>query len=151
MNSAGLRGALLLLVLVSAFAFVSNWIWEMAQMPAYSEMAERPWKSTAARCTIATAGDVGITLSVYLLIALASGKLAWAKERRWNTYAAAALLGFFHATLTERWALASGAWSYREQMIRVPILDVGLWPFLQLGLLVPISIWCAALISRRAT
>ena len=31
----------------------------------------------------------------------------------------------------------------------VPVLNVGLWPFLQLMLLVPLAIWIAALISQR--
>ena len=42
-----------------------------------------------------------------------------------------------------------GQMAYTPNMIFVPVLNVGVWPFLQLMLLVPLAIWIAALISRR--
>lgn len=149
MTWAKIISILKLFIALCLIAFVLNWIWEMVQMPSFVEMAGRSWWSTVVRCTIATVGDVGVTLTAYILVALATGKLQWAKERNWNTYAVSALLGVYHAILTERWALASGSWSYTEAMPRVPILDVGLWPFLQLGVLIPIAILLTGLILRR--
>lgn len=92
---------------------------------------------------------MGITLGIYGIVALATGRLRWGAERRWNAYAAAALLGAGWATATEWLALAFGGWSYTEWMPVVPVLGVGLWPFLQLTLLVPAALWVAARWSPR--
>ena len=149
MTSSKISTVFKFVIALCIIAFVLNWIWEMVQMPAFVEMAGRSWRSTVARCTIATVGDVGVTLAAYILVALATGKLQWGKERNWNTYAVSAFLGVYHATLTERWALASASWSYTGAMPRVPILDIGLWPFLQLGVLIPIAILLTGWIFRR--
>lgn len=130
------------LLLLAAFAL--NWLWEMVQMPAYAEMAGRTWGESAPTCTAAAAGDVVITLAIYAVAALAAGSLRWPLENRWNVYAAATLLGAAWATAVEWRALAFGRWSYADQMPVVPTLGVGLWPFLQLTLLVPAALWMAS-------
>jgi hypothetical protein len=124
-------------------AFGLNWPWEMVQMPAYVEMAGRSWAETVLPCALAALGDVAVTLTIYGLGALAAGQWRWGVEPRWNIYATGALLGGLVATALECRFLASGRWSYNERMPVVPILGVGLWPLLQLTLLVPIS-WAIA-------
>jgi hypothetical protein len=124
-------------------AFGLHWLWEMAQMPAYAEMAGRPWRETVVPCTLATLGDVAITLAVYGAGALAAGHPRWGATGRWNVYATAALLGGACAVAIEWKALASGRWSYTGSMPVVPVLGVGLWPLLQLTLLVPVALWLA--------
>jgi hypothetical protein len=130
-------------------AFVLNWTWEMLQMFAYSGMTDAPFTKTIVLCSVASLGDVGITVIVFVNVALAAGKLSWAWDFKWHSYAAAALIATCYSTLTEIWGLASGQWAYTPNMIVVPVLNVGLWPFLQLMLLVPLAIWIAALISRH--
>ena len=125
-------------------AFVLNWIWEMVQMAAYAEMAGRPWLDTVGTCTLAALGDVAITLGVYSGGALAMRDLGWAATGRWPVFAAAALLGAVCAFVFERIALAAGRWSYTDRMPIVPVLGVGLWPLLQLTLLVPLAFWLAS-------
>ncbi len=132
-------------------AFAMNWLWEMVQMPAYAEMARRPWRETALPCTLATVGDVVVTFSVYGLGALAAGRLRWGAAGGWNVYAAAALLGGATAVGIEWRALATGRWSYGEAMPVVPALGVGLWPLLQLALLVPGAFWVARWWAGRAS
>ena len=124
-------------------AFGLNWLWEMIQMPAYVEMAGLSWPETALACTLATLGDVSITLAIYGVGCLATGQWRWGVEPRWNVYATGALVGGLVATTLECRFLASGRWSYNERMPVVPILAVGLWPLLQLVLLVPLS-WAIA-------
>lgn len=124
-------------------AFGLNWVWEMAQMAAFVEMAGRPWQDTVLTCTRATLGDVVITLAVYGVGALAAGRLGWGATRTWNVYATAALLGGACAVAYEWYSLATGRWTYNEQMPIVPVLGVGLWPLLQLTLLVPAVLWIA--------
>lgn len=126
-----------------ASAFGLNWVWEMAQMPAFAEMTGRSWLETALPCARAALGDVAMTLGIYGLGSLAAGRWRWGMERRWNVYLTGALLGGVFASAFEWYSLASERWTYNEQMPIVPILGVGLWPQLQLMLLVPFS-WAIA-------
>jgi hypothetical protein len=84
---------------------------------------------------------VAVTFAVYGVCALAAGRCRLAG--RWNEYTAAALLGGACAVAYEWKALASGWWSYSNRMPVVPLLGVGLWPLLQLTLLVPLDFWLA--------
>jgi hypothetical protein len=132
-----------------ASAFGLNWVWEMAQMPAFAEMAGRSWLETALPCARAALGDVAMTFGIYGLGSLAAGQWRWGMERRWNVYLTGALLGGVFASSFEWYSLASQRWTYNEQMPIVPILGVGLWPQLQLMLLVPLSWAFAAWWSTR--
>jgi hypothetical protein len=130
-------------------AFGLNWLWEMAQMPAYAEMAHSPWWETVPACTRATLGDVVFTFAIYGLGALAAGRLDWGLKPRWNVYATATILGAACAVAFEWWAVGSGRWSYHARMPIVPVLHVGLWPLLQLTILVPAALGMAAWWTRR--
>lgn len=128
-------------LIVSTFAL--HWLWEMFQMSAFVEMAGRSWGETALSCARAALGDVAMTLSIYGLGCLAAGRWRWGLGGRWNMYLTGALLGGVFAAAFEWYAMASDRWSYNERMPIVPILKVGLWPLLQLMLLVPSS-WAIA-------
>ena len=125
--------------------FVLNEIWEMAQMSAYIETADRSWTSGLGLCTWAALGDLGISLGIYAAGALAAGDLGWGLRGRWNIYAIVAVLGLACAALVEHAALAAGRWSYTERMPVVSVLGAGLWPLLQMTVLPPLTFW----ISRR--
>lgn len=58
-----------------------------------------------------------------------------------------AALGAAIAVVLEHAALAAEAWSYSDGMPLIPLLEVGLWPTLQLTLLVPLALWTA--VRRR--
>ncbi len=128
-------GAFFAALTLSAFAF--NWVWEMAQMPAYREAAGRPWPETVPTCTLAALGDVAIILAVYGAGALATGDVRWGLSGRWSVYTSAALLGGACAVALEWRAFATGRWSYTDAMPVIPLLGVGLWPVLQLTVLTP--------------
>lgn len=125
------------IMVVSAFAL--NWLWEMIQMPAFVEMAELSWAETALPCARAALGDVVMTLSIYAVGALASGNIRWGLGRRWNVYLTGVILGAVFATAFELYSQATDRWTYNDLMPIVPVLGVGMWPFLQLMLLVPAS------------
>ena len=112
-------------------------------MPAYAEMAGRAWGQTVVTCTVATLGDVAVTFAVWAVGALAAGRLTWGMSGRWNVYAAAALLGGAWAVAYECHSLATGRWSYDGRMPVVPLVGVGLWPLLQLTLLIPLALGLA--------
>ena len=128
-------------------AFCLNWPWEMAQMRAYVEMARQSWQETVLPCTIATVGDVAITAAIYGIGALACADLRWA-HGRWNAYLASALLGTACAAGIEWKSRLEGRWSYSPAMPVVPVLNAGLWPLLQLTLLVPLALGLAEWWSR---
>jgi hypothetical protein len=130
-------------VVLSIASFGLNWLWEMLQMPAYTEMAGRSWRSTAWTCTLATFGDVGITWIVCGLGTLAAGDRRWAVSGRWNVYVTVGLLSASAAVAAEWRALSLGLWSYNASMPVIPLLDVGLWPLLQLTLLTPLCVFLA--------
>ena len=129
-------------------AFCLNWPWEMAQMGAYVEMAGRGWWDVLLPCTQAALGDVALTFAVWAVGALAAADVCWGMTGRWNVYLVAALLGGARALAYEWKALGSGRWHYTDRMPVLPVLGVGLWPLLQLMLLVPLALglarWWAA-------
>ena len=136
-------------VCMALISFALHAVWEMVQMPAYKEMAGQPLLQTAARCTPATLGDVGITFWIFAIGAFAARNLGWGMQPRWNVYLVAAMLGAIHAVLTERAAIASGRWSYTKTMPIIPRLEVGVWPFLQLVLLTPLIFWISGRLALR--
>ena len=136
-------------ICLALISFSLHAVWEMAQMPAYKEMVGRPVLQTAVRCTPATLGDVVITFWIYAIGALAARDLSWGVQPGWNVYLVAALLGAMHAVWIEKAAIASGRWSYTETMPTIPLLGVGLWPFLQLVLLTPLTLWLSSRYALR--
>jgi hypothetical protein len=120
-----------------------NWVWEMARMRTFAEMSDLSWRQTLVPCTLASLGDVALTLAVYGLGALAAGQPRWGTSGRWNVYATASVLGAVCAGAYEWYSRANGRWSYTAAMPIVPVLGVGLWPFLQLPLLMPAALWVA--------
>ncbi|MBX9628850.1 MAG: hypothetical protein K2X82_33965 [Gemmataceae bacterium] len=124
-------------------AFGLNLGWEMAQMSGFAQTAGRPWRETLRTCTVAALGDVALTAAVVGLGTLAAGSRSWPTAGRWNVYLFAAVLGAVCALAFEWFARATGRWSYSGAMPVVPVLEAGLWPFLQLTLLVPACVWVA--------
>lgn len=139
------------LVALSVSALALNWPWEMIQMSAYEEMAGRPWKTTVFTCTIASLGDAAITLAIYTAGALLTWRWRWPLYGKWKHYLMTALFGASLAVIIERVATASGRWTYNDSMPIVPELNVGLWPLLQLTLLVPLAIRLATWWVDRAS
>jgi hypothetical protein len=129
---------------VFILAFGLNFLWEMLQMPAYAETAGRPWRDTALVCAVASAGDAALTLVIYGIGALVKGDRRWVMRGGWTNYVTSALLAAACAAAIEVAALATGHWSYISRMPVLPPFGVGLWPLLQLTLLVPLSLRIAA-------
>jgi hypothetical protein len=128
-------------LVVSAFGL--NWLWEMAQMSAYVEMAGRPWGEMLLTCTAAAFGDALITLAVYAGGVFVTQDSRWALNGGWKVYLSAALAGALCAVVIEWAALYAEHWSYSGGMPEV--LGVGVLPLMQLTLLVPaafrVALW----------
>lgn len=132
-------------------AFGLNWLWAMAQMPAYAGANRRTWEEAALGCALASVGEVALTLAIYVVVAPVAGRLHRGEKGKWKVYAAVALLGLACALFNERDALTYGWWSYTDRMPVVPVLGVGLWPLLRLMLLVPLALWVAVWWTGGAT
>ncbi|HEX6622087.1 MAG TPA: hypothetical protein VF064_00135 [Pyrinomonadaceae bacterium] len=134
-----------------AVSFAVNWVWEMSQMSAYAPMPGHTWKEVTLFCTAASVGDAVLTLLIVGAGALVARRRSWVAAFGWKAYAGAAFLGGVSAVVIEWAAVGSGYWSYAGAMPRVPLLEVGLWPFAQLALLVPFSLWAAGRLVDRFT
>jgi len=115
----------------------------MLQMPAYLKTPANSWQIKLLVCTAASLVDAVITLGVYGLGAFLTGRLRWAVRGEWKVYLIFALGGATSAVIIERAALAFDFWSYSDRMPILPVLGVGLSPFLQLTLLLPAALWIA--------
>ena len=123
---------------------ISNFAWEMLQMPLYGKFQGGWW-----RCFQAALGDVALLALLYGLMACAAEAWIWFERlSRWRLLLLAGL-GFLVATVVELRALLDEAWSYRAAMPRIPFLNVGWAPVLQM-ILIPLGLaWLSHAWVRR--
>lgn len=86
-------------------------------------------------CTLAAVIDALVTIGIYAVLT------RFYSDNRAIFYFFAAATGALCAVFFERLAFALGWWNYNEMMPIVPLLKVGLLPFVQLTMLVPLAIW----------
>jgi hypothetical protein len=128
-------------------AFGLNMLWELAQVFAFSSLAEVSAFEIFILVTIASIADALITLAAYFVVALIRRERFWWKAVGAADYLIFALVGIISATLIETIALSRGTWTYGEYMPIIPLLKIGLLPFLQLTVLLPAALltalrWC---------
>ena len=120
------------LLSIFAVAFLLNLIWENAQAPLYQGYVSF-WQHFWI-CLPASLWDAGYITLVYAAIALLKKDWNWfSKDRRFNVPLVAAL-GLLTASVVELDALLKNKWAYSAAMPLVPIIHVGLTPFLQLAI-----------------
>jgi hypothetical protein len=131
------RGYLLKL---ASLTFITQWLWEMLQMPAYADLANQSWERTASTCALAAFGDLAIVAFVYALLALKNRDWRWGLMPGRTDYVIVALICGGMAVAIESLATTRGQWAYTDAMPRLPKTEVGLLPFLQLSFLVPLTL-----------
>ena len=134
-----------------AVALPLYFVWEMLQAPAFSGMP-KGWWAASARCALAAAGDGVIVLAIFAILALAFRDARWFSQPRPRRYGALILLGVtIHAAI--EWVMVHqfGRWGYQPTQPRVPLIDIGILPFLQPVVLLPLTLWIFALWEARAT
>ncbi len=140
--------AYLVLALIAA---ILHGTWEYLHLPLYRgyEALGTGWQIVA----YATAGDIGYTLLIALVIAARKRDLSWIIGADRRDHATAAMLGFLVALFVEYKALYLHRWAYGAAMPIVPVLQVGLSPLAQMTILTPLAIWGArvALCTRWNT
>lgn len=126
-----------------AISFGLNWIWEMTQMFGYDKKPATSVVESIIFCTLATVIDAVVTLAIYRLLEF------FGNHRNRLFYLCAALFGAICAIGFEWFAFRFNLWSYSQQMPILPLFGVGLLPFLQLTLLVPLAIWLTVKIRKN--
>jgi len=129
------------LVRLFVAAFLLNWVWEISQMSFYIEDGNS-WREKFPSCTLATFGDALLTLLAYGIGVFVTGNSRWGGG--WKVYLTAAACGTIFAVIIEWLVQFTNVWTYNDSMPRVPILNVGLLPVLQLTILIPIALRLAA-------
>lgn len=122
--------------LVFVLGFVLNGVWEVLQMSWYSGEHES-LLTTFLHCLPAIMFDGLFILTVYALLRRSA-------ERSIPnlTPPGIFLVGIASAAMAmafEVFAVSAGWWSYRASMPRMPVLGIGLFPVMQLGLLTPLT------------
>ena len=113
------------LLLIFLYAFVLNWIWENAHSYFYFLPSGEP--ITQYRLLRATLFDA-VFIAFFGILFM---KVAYLRERKWY----ALIGGFIAAIVIEKYALATGRWAYNDLMPVIPLLNTGLTPTVQFGVL----------------
>src|SRR6266851_8302286 len=102
-----------LLIALLIVSFGLNWIWEMAQMPAFIETAGRSWRQTALQCGVFSLGDAALILIIYEIAVVAARRITKIKGAKF--YLSVSSLGAVAAVFIELVANAMGSWTYSER------------------------------------
>lgn len=132
-------------LVLMATAFVLHYIWEGLHVPLYGGYEHITNMPIALYTTL---GDVLYTLCAVFVVALIKGRADWFAAPSARDIVALATIGGFIAAFVEYKALAFNRWYYLADMPLVPFLDIGLTPLLQMVILLPLSIYLAALADR---
>lgn len=127
---------------IALFAFGLHFIWEMLHAPLYRGLAEQPHAAGILCCLRATAGDAGIALAAYGVVAAGTRDRQWLADARgprvaWFVAVGLAVTVALELLSVYRW----GRWAYGPAM--PTIAGVGLSPLLQWVVLPPLTLWLA--------
>lgn len=121
------RKKLLLAIILAGFSL--NFVWEVSQAPLYQGYVS--FQVNTPRCTLAAVGDAFFILITYLLFAIFLRNFFWIGKLTWKVVVSLLLFGGAVATGIEIWAVSTGHFAYKNTMPLVPVLGIGLSPFLQ--------------------
>ena len=133
---------------VLAAAFAMNLVWEMTQMFVFAGMSRISFHSVAG-CSAAAVGDALFVLVLYWAGCINTRDRAWVCRVTLLRLSAILAIGFVSAVVIERTALFADFWQYAESMPRIPTLEVGLWPVLQLMIVPPSVFWVVCHLRKR--
>ncbi len=124
------------------FAFLLNFAWEILQAGLYRGFNELSYERGVSYCTRATLADTAILLVSFWLVAWLGGNRDWPLRPGARRVVGFTSIGLVTTVILEILSTRVwGRWSYAESMPLVPILDVGMAPFLQWVLLPPLTVW----------
>ena len=125
-------------------AFVLHWSWETFHSVAYVNtnvpLPQRFW-----HCLPMAIVDTAWSGAIVLL-GLAAATTQRVRSAVWILPVVA---GAISATAVERFAITTGRWTYNELMPIVPLVNVGLWPVVQMSVLPGLSLYVASRFAGR--
>lgn len=131
--------------LLALIALILHLVWERSHIVLYTSY--EAMEGVLPVYVFATFGDVAYTLVAVLLVSFFTGCLTWFLRPRSQAYIGLAFIGLSIALFVEYKAMALGRWEYTDAM---PMLwGLGVSPLIQMTLLLPFSVFLAALVERR--
>jgi hypothetical protein len=129
---------------------IANLLWEVAQLPLYAIWTEKPPGFVRYAVLHCTAGDVLIAGSALLLATCLAAPREFPRRGLARVAIVATLLGLGYTVLSE-WlnTAVRASWAYAPAMPIVPLVGVGLTPFLQWSVLPPLALFAAFRRQRR--
>lgn len=112
-------------LIIFVCAFLLNLLWEHLHSALY--VSYRGTSITSGILARAALFDA----IVILLFSYPFFRFEFYAQRRWMLYGALVVF----AVILEAWALSTGRWIYTDAMPIIPLLNVGLTPTIQLGML----------------
>lgn len=136
------------IVNIALIAFLFNICWELFHGPLY-EGFQYDW-SHIRMCLLASVTDM-LTLLVMLFgLGIFYKNIFWSQKLSTYKIIMIMITGGTGTILLERWHIATNHWKYAEEMPLLPIIDVGLTPFLQFTLLPIVIFIIGGIISRNS-
>lgn len=111
-------------------------------MPFYQVSSEFSCFDRTRNCTLATVGDVGISLIAFWVVAVLAKSRRWVQRPSRRQIIIYTLVGVVITVVFE--ALATGPlgrWTYAESMPTIPFLGTGLVPLSMWLLMPPLTVW----------
>ena len=133
---------------IALIAFPINFLWEMGQMPFYSNMSYNLVNTLY--CTVASAGDVLMISLIYISVSLIIKDERWIYKKTNNGLVLAIIIGLLLAFLVEFAALNLGLWAYSNRMPIIGNIKVGLFPIIQMVLLPYIVFYIIKITQQKA-
>lgn len=128
---------------ISALDRAAYAVREVAQHPLYTIWGNGTWRQIFFAVVHCTAGDIVIAATALMLAALAVNR-DWPGSNPAAMVAVLVAIGLGYTVYSEAYNLERGAWAYSGLMPRLPLLGVGLSPFLQWLLVPPLALYLTA-------
>lgn len=127
---------------IAIFAFLLNFVWEMLQVPFFSGMTESQHWKAAKTCSVATGGDVAVSIVAFCLVAWLAGTRNWILHPTRLQFGLFIGLGVFWSVAVEIVATkVLHRWAYSNSMPLLPGLNIGIVPIMQWILILPLVVW----------
>lgn len=112
-------------------SFFLNFLWEVVQTYFYT-MKNAPFTTMLYGWVHCTSGDVILTIASFWLVSLMSRNRRWLLHLNRLNFPGFILLGVIATIISERINVhILKSWTYNQSMPLIPLLKVGLMPFLQ--------------------
>ena len=127
------------------FLAVASLAWEFGHLPLYTIWNTGSLSGLGFAALHCTGGDVLIALSTITLALFVVGRPGWPLERFRAVAALTIGLGLFYTVFSEWLNIeVREAWTYRDLMPVVPVIETGLSPLLQWLVIPMAAFWWAA-------